>query len=70
MKDIYSFEVSEQFARIVHVRAESRDEAWEKIDLSYCDGEILLDSNDWVEGSCRYELLVDDHYMIGDDVIE
>lgn len=58
MKDKYSFEVSEQFARIVHVRAESRDEAWEKIDPLYCDGKILLDSSDWVEGSCRYELLI------------
>ncbi len=48
---IYQIEVKEVLNRIVEVEAESRDEALAKVEESYNNEEIVLDSNDCVEGA-------------------
>ena len=41
--------VTETLNRIVEVHAEDKDEAIQKVSDAYCDGQVVLDSDDYVE---------------------
>ena len=45
----YIVEIEEILQRVVEVEAESRDEAWKKVNQQYKDEEIVLDSSDHVD---------------------
>lgn len=45
----YIVEIEEILQKVVEVEAESRDEAWKKVNQQYKDEEIVLDSSDHVD---------------------
>ena len=45
----YSVEITETLQRTVEVEAENATEAYKKVNAMYCDEDIVLDSNDFID---------------------
>lgn len=66
---LYAIELSEKLSRIVTVKAESKEEAIEKVSGEYVNGSITLEWGDFV-GDEEYEFLEDYEFGNEDPDIE
>ena len=51
----YKIEITETLSRIVEIDASSKDEAYQKISKMYKEGEIVLDSSDYIDYEIKEE---------------